>query len=64
MSTVLSPAELTSLQTLARAPNAAIPREHRTVLIRLGLIVDVLGATRLTSVGVERSRDAQSLAQQ
>jgi len=57
MATVLSPAELASLKRLAESPGASVPREHRALLIRLGLIVEVLGATRLTSVGIERSRE-------
>ena len=64
MVTALSPAELTSLRKLAKTPDADIPQEHRDLLAKLGLIVDVLGATKLTSVGEERSRDTQSLAEQ
>jgi hypothetical protein len=64
MVTALSPAELTSLQKLAKASEADIPQEHRDQLTRLGLIVDVLGVMKLTSVGVERLRDSQSLAEQ
>jgi hypothetical protein len=64
MATALAPAELTSLQNLARTPDADIPAEHRDQLTTLGLIVDVLGVTKLTSVGVERLKDAQSLVGQ
>jgi FMN-dependent NADH-azoreductase len=35
---------------------ADIPAEHREQLARLGLIMDVLGVTRLTSIGMERLR--------
>jgi hypothetical protein len=47
-------AEFTSLQRLARESGADIPPEHREQLARLGLIMDVLGVTRLTSIGMER----------
>jgi hypothetical protein len=63
MVTALSPAELTSLQKLAKAPDADIPAEHRDQLTRLGLIMDVLGVTKLTSVGAERLRDKQRYRQ-
>jgi hypothetical protein len=55
--TVLSPSETASLEALAMTPAAHIPPEHRTVLMRLGMIVDVLGAIRLTSIGAERAKD-------
>ena len=59
MVTALSPAELTSLQKLTKSSDADIPAEHRDQLTRLGLIMDVLGVTKLTSVGAERLRDKQ-----
>ena len=59
MVTALSPAELTSLQKLAKSSDADIPAEHRDQLTRLGLIMDVLGVTKLTSVGAERLTDKQ-----
>jgi hypothetical protein len=57
MVTALSPAELSSLQALATAPDADIPAEHRAQLTVLGLIVEVLGVTRITSVGRERLKE-------
>jgi hypothetical protein len=56
MAIPLEPAEFTSLQRLAREPGADIPAEHREQLVRLGLIMDVLGVIRLTSIGMERLR--------
>jgi hypothetical protein len=50
----LETAEFASLQKLARESGADIPAEHREQLVRLGLIMEVLGVTRLTSIGVER----------
>jgi hypothetical protein len=59
MATALSPAELTSLQALAMATDADIPAEHRAQLMLLGLIVEVLGVIRITSVGRERLKDRE-----
>ena len=61
MASPLTPAEFASLRKLAETPHADdVPSDHRKGLMQLGLVVRVLGVTKITSAGRERLSEREN----